>query len=94
MKRAKKLLAEGDNSGYLGKHEIEFTNDEIKSTVPQSTSTINWKGITRFIETDQYYFLYNSAASALIIPKFKLQISDAEKAELDKLIKSKVIHPA
>lgn len=90
LKRAKKLLAEGNNSGYLGKHEIELNDQEIKSTVPQSTSTINWQGITRFIETDQYYFLYNTAASALIIPKFKLKITDTEKTELDKLIKSKV----
>ncbi|MBK9593323.1 MAG: YcxB family protein [Crocinitomicaceae bacterium] len=94
LKRAKKLLAEGDNSGYLGKHEIELNNQEIKSTVPQSSTIMNWDGIKRYIETDQYYFLYNTAASALIIPKFKLKISDAEKAELDKLIKSKVIHPA
>lgn len=90
LKRAKKLLAEGDNSGYLGKHEVELNDQEIKSAAPQSTSTINWKGITRLIETDQYYFLYNTAASALIIPKFKLKITDAEKLELDRMIKMKV----
>lgn len=90
MKRAKKMLSEGDNSGYLGKHEIEFTNDEIKSTIPQSSTTMNWDGIRQYIETDQYYFLYNLAASALIIPKFKLKITNAEKSELDRLIKSKM----
>jgi hypothetical protein len=90
LKRAKKLLSEGDNSGYLGQHEIELTDESIKTTVPQSSSAIDWNGIKKYLETDQYYFLYNTAASALIIPKFKLKISDTEKTELDKLIKSKV----
>jgi hypothetical protein len=94
LKRAKKLLSDGDNSGYLGKHETELTDESIKSTAPQSTTTISWNGIKKYVETDQYYFLYNTVASALIIPKFKLKISDAEKAELDKLIKSKFIHLA
>jgi hypothetical protein len=92
MKRAKKLLSEGDNSSYLGKHEIELTNDLIKTAVPKSSSTISWDGITKYIETDQYYFLYSTTASALIIPKFKLNLSSSEKADLDKLIKSKVIN--
>lgn len=89
MKRAKKLLSEGDNSSYLGKHEIEITTDLIKTTVPKSSSTMSWDGITKSIETDQYYFLYTTVASALIIPKFKLNITDAEKSELDRLIKTK-----
>jgi hypothetical protein len=61
LKRAKKLLAEGDNSGYLGKHEIELTMSRSRVTVPQSSTTISWDGIKKYIETDQYYFLYNTA---------------------------------
>lgn len=94
LKRAKKFLSEGDNSGYLGKHETELTDESIKSTVPQSTTTIHWNGIKKFVETDQYYFLYNTVASALIIPKFKLLLSDAEKKELDRLIKTKITSQA
>jgi hypothetical protein len=90
LKRAKKILSEGDNSGIIGEHQLELTDQSIKSDLPQSSSTINWDGIKKFIETDQYYFLYNTAASAIIIPKFKLKLNETEKSALAQILKTKI----
>jgi hypothetical protein len=84
LKKTAKMLTEGDNSGILGKHEIDFEENWIIHKTPASEQKTKWGGIKKLEETDNHYFLYDTAISAIIIPKQKLNI---DKDELDKLIK-------
>ncbi len=86
-KRILKHLKGGDNSSLLGPHELELTQEHIHLVLPQSEQKIKWGGIKRLEETDQYYFLFDTALSAVIIPKHKI---DVDLDELSKLIRSSV----
>ena len=72
MQRAQKQMESGDNSGCLGTHTMSFTEEGIIDKSPQSEYKVTWPGIKRMEETDSHYFLYNSALSALIIPKHQV----------------------
>lgn len=89
LKRTEKLLNNSDNDGYLGPHSVEFNEFDMTHKAPESESTIKWVGIKRVLENEKYYFLYNTSVSALIIPKFKLNLTTEEMNELDNFIKSK-----
>jgi high-affinity Fe2+/Pb2+ permease len=88
LKKAKKMLNEGDNSGVLGKNEVYFEESGIIHKMSGSEHKINWSGIKKLEETDTYYFLYDSALSAIIIPKQKLNV---DKEALDKLLKDNIV---
>ena len=87
LKQVKKMINEGDNSGIFGKHEIDFEEDRIIWKNPESEEKVKWSGVKKLGETDNYYFLYVTAVSAIIIPKQKLNI---DKEELDKLLKENI----
>jgi hypothetical protein len=76
--RTKKMLEDGDNSGILGRHQLIISDEGILHIEPESEHNIKWNGFKKIVETDEYYFLYNTAVSALIIPKKKVH-------ELEKL---------
>jgi hypothetical protein len=82
-----RMIEEGDNSGLLGQHKIVLNDDGIFCTNPDSERKIKWAGIKKIEETEDYYFLYIAALSAIIIPK--KQIGSALK-ELDGIIKSRL----
>jgi hypothetical protein len=84
LKKTEKMITEGDNSGILGKHELDFEENWIIHKTSESEQKIRWSGIKKLEETNNYYFLYDTAISAIIIPKQKLNI---DKDKLDKLIK-------
>lgn len=72
LKRTKKMLEEGDNSSYLGIHKIQFNEQFIMHYTKNSEQKIFWKGISKTVETKEYFFIYDTAASAIIIPKVKI----------------------
>ncbi|MCP4133607.1 MAG: YcxB family protein [bacterium] len=84
----KKMIEEGDNSSILGHHEIIFDDTGFLHTQPESEQKIKWNGIKKLLESDKYYFLYNTAISAIVIPKEKL---DVDLEELDKILKSNIM---
>lgn len=89
LKRSEKLLNNEDNNGYLGPHSVEFNESGMTHKAPESESTIKWIGIKRVLENEKYYFLYNTSVSTLIIPKFKLNLTETEMTELATFIKAK-----
>jgi hypothetical protein len=85
--RTRKMLENGDNSGILGIHKLIFNTDEIIHTQPDSEQKIKWKGIKKLEQSETHYFLFDTAVSAIIIPKQKIK-GNIEQLEL--LLKNKI----
>lgn len=85
LKNAKKIIENGDNSGILGHHKLILTETGVLGTTNETKFEINWKGIKKLEESGEYYFLYNTSVSAIIIPKRKIE--DKLK-ELDEILKN------
>ena len=79
LAKTRKMIEEGDNTGIIGKHKIILQEDGITHIEPESEKRIKWSGIKRLEENNDYYFLYNTTVSAIIIPKRKVAV------DLDKL---------
>lgn len=87
LDKARKMLEEGDNSGIFGRHKVTLTDEGIIHTEPESEQNIKWSGIKKLAESDEYYFLYNTPVSAIIIPKPK---NETDLKQLDKILKSRI----
>ncbi len=72
MKMTKKMIEEGDNKGILGTHEVEMTEDHLRTKEPGSESSIIWSVVSKVEETPEFFFLYNTAISAVVIPKAEI----------------------
>lgn len=84
LKKVKKELEKPENSKILGIHTIEVLENGLKITKPESENFINWSGLVRLAETANYYFIYNTTLSAIVIPKNKIQ---HEITEFDSILK-------
>ena len=69
LKNSEKMISEGKNKKLLGPHEIELSDSGIKEQTPSSKAEVNWDIIEKFVETDDYFYLFDSAVSAYILPK-------------------------
>lgn len=87
LQKMQKMIDEGNNKAILGKHGIELNDEGIIHTEPHAVNKINWNGIVKIDETLDYYFLYNTAISAIIIPKLKVQ---DQLLKLDEVLKSHI----
>jgi hypothetical protein len=87
LNKTKKMMEDGDNSGILGLHKIILNDEGIIHTEPESEQKIKWSGIKKIEESDSHYFLYNTAVSAIIIPKEKI-LNNVD--QLDKLLKNNI----
>ena len=83
----RKLLNEGDNSSILTNHELTFSDTGISEVSRDSQSTTSWNAIKKLEENDKYFFLYNSAITAIVIPKHKI---NADLDELRNLFREKI----
>lgn len=81
-KNVKKAIREGDNDGLLGKRQMSFSDNGLTDYTHSGKTEISWQGVKEFKEDDDYFFLYNSAVSAYIIPKRELVHSDEVRAFL------------
>lgn len=83
LKSVKKIITDGDNLGLLGMHEYIFNEDHIFIKKLESEQKMYWSGIKKVKENDSYYFLYDSALSAIVLPKQKIKNVE----ELDMILK-------
>lgn len=84
-RNVRKFLKEGNNDGLLGEHIMVFTEDGIVDRNQTGETKVVWEGIHTFKEDEHYFYLYNSAVSAYILPK-----KDVENAnEVRNLLESK-----
>lgn len=77
IKKIEKLMKEGDNSSLFGKHSIVFDENGVTCAEPESTQTFKWSAFKKAVETKNHFFLFNTAMSAIIIPK-KTILSEVE----------------
>lgn len=85
----RRMLKDGNNEGLLGEHLLTFDDEGIHALLPEAETKIKWSGYKKFAETPDHYLLYNTTASATVIPKVKIE---AQKAELDALLQEKLTH--
>ena len=67
-----KLLKAGNNNSILGQHTIQFSDEGLRITKPSSETMMKWESFVKADQTIDHYFLYNSAISAVVIPKLQL----------------------
>lgn len=68
-KNTKEMLKEGKNDGLLGEHCMKLSDEGIVDSNFNGETRVKWKGIKKFEEDDNYFYIYNSAVSAYILPK-------------------------
>lgn len=82
----KKMLKEGKNEGLLGDHLMRMTDEGIVDSHRNGETRVNWSGIQSFKESDDTFYIYNSAVSAYILPKRDM----ADPEEVRSFIQSKI----
>jgi small-conductance mechanosensitive channel len=85
-RRIKKMFREGKNGDLLGKHVLSMTDEGLVESRSNGQTKLNWSGIISLKEDKQYFYLYNSSVSALILPKREL----ANEEEVRNFLNSKV----
>ncbi len=82
-----RFFSEGKNTEYVGHKNISFNEDKIIVSATNSVSEMKWIVVEKIEEDFNYFFVYISASSALIIPKEHVDNHD----EFRNLIESKII---
>lgn len=85
LKKMNTLIQEKDNLGLLGVHRITLKDDSITKHTQELEYKLYWKSIKKLIETTNYYFLFDTTFSAIIIPK-----KEINNLEFDDYLKSKL----
>lgn len=84
-----RMIEEGKNHDLLGPKTIELREDDIFSSGENSESKVKWHSAERYIETDQYIFIYISAMEAYIIPKRDFESEDQKESFIN-ILDSKI----
>jgi hypothetical protein len=87
-RQVKKMMKEGKNEDLLGNQTIIFTEEGLHKTGFKGETKLLWSGIERLGEDDANLYLYNSAVSAIILPKRKISNLDEFKSYLQARIGS------
>lgn len=83
---SRKMVNEGKNEGLLGTHELFIDSQGIREVTKNGETHVRWSGIEKCGEDAVNVYLYNSAMSAMIIPKKAVP----ELESLRKLLAEKV----
>ncbi|WP_027409753.1 YcxB family protein [Anoxybacteroides tepidamans] len=68
-RNAKRMIRDGNNEGLVGEHHLVMTEEGVVDSTSCGETKVSWSGIKDFKESEGYFYLYNSAVSACIIPK-------------------------
>lgn len=69
----------------LGEKEFRFTDEKITVKSLFSKSEMNWDSIEKVRWNEHFFFLYQNALMAFVIPKSSIE----DKEAFEKLLKSK-----
>jgi len=69
----RKFIREGKNVGMLGEHTLFLSEEGVSEVSANGENKVTWQGMESFHENDNYFYLYNSAVSAFIVPKRDLK---------------------
>ncbi|MBM9502458.1 YcxB family protein [Leptospira sp. 201903071] len=74
-----KMLREKENKGMIGKQKITLTDDLLLFETLYTSAQFKPGSIGEVVETKDYFFLYVSSLSALIVPRSAFQNSEKEE---------------
>jgi hypothetical protein len=66
---SRRMIAEGESTGYFGPCSLSIVPDGILETKPSGQTHRRWAVIKRIIVADHHVFVYTSAVEAFILPK-------------------------
>ncbi len=87
-----KMLREKDNS-FLGQKELELREDGILTSSSASETLTAYSGINDIIEGPTGIYLYNSAFSAIMVPK-RAFADERQKKEFIEFVKPRIVQKA
>jgi hypothetical protein len=90
-KRISAMVNEGKNRDMLGNHSLTLSDDGIIETSENGESKVSWKGIERYLETKDHYFIYISSVMACIVPKKAFE-NEEKKNEFVTILKDKIVN--
>ncbi len=73
IKNTKKMLKEGKNDGLLGEHKMILSEEGLIDFNINGETKVKWVGIKKIEEDENYFYIYNTAVSAYILPKISLK---------------------
>lgn len=82
----KKMVSGGRVGHLLGEHNMMLNKEGIVDSAPKGETKVKWSSIINFKEDNNYFYIYLSKVSAIIIPKRELKNVE----EIGTYIKSKV----
>lgn len=87
MYRIKKQVNNEDNKNVLGHQNLTIDNNGIVFKKDGVQNKMDWNAIATLVDEKDYYFLYNSSMSGIVIPKGKIR---GNINELDKILKKNI----
>lgn len=81
-RHVQKMLKEGNNENLLGEHVMTLTDEKVIDRSRGGVTEVEWSAFESLKEDDEYFFLYNSAVSALILPKRDMENVEEVKSFL------------
>lgn len=68
-RRLDKVVKTVKRADIIGDRTISIDDDKIQAKGEHSQSTMEWSSVLKFVEIENYFFMYFSANSGLIFPK-------------------------
>jgi hypothetical protein len=87
ISKIKKQLTSKENKGVLGQQNLTIDDNGIIFKKDGAQNIMDWNAIAKLVDDKEYYFLYNSSMSGIVIPKDK--VGD-NISELDKIFKKNI----
>ena len=92
LSQARKLAEKGEHNDILGDREIIVdASAGITQKFGGEVFEVAWEDIVRIDQTDNYYYLFNTRMSAVIVPVLKIR-SNPDQGRLIKLLDERKSH--
>ena len=65
----KRMLSEGENSGFYGDCTINLDEDGIRETKSTGETMRKWSSVEKIVVAPEYLFIYSSGIEAFVVPR-------------------------
>lgn len=79
MKRTSREISRPENSNWLGRREMDFSDESVGITFDKGEEKVLWSVFIKADETPDYFFLFQTLRQALVIPKQKITPAEVEE---------------
>lgn len=73
---SRRLLREGQNSGFYGKCELIVADDGLTELRPAGSTMRKWSSVERVVTTARHLFVYTSGIEAFVVPRHAFDTQD------------------